>query len=176
MRWTIRLALPTMSIGDVTPLIWISLPCAGGTPWTYVHQHENPQCKREDFETCQRVWSAVDFIEVFFSKCWTVTFTSHWNGQEKCRYWNLTKVSKLLIQYDMVTYNFDGCALGTKDQVGIPLEEALDCGYQPFWKRKSTIQIPARLWSTACSRQRFGIEKNWRIHFRDDRWDDTCHS
>ena len=52
----------------------------------------------------------------------------------KCRYWNLTKVSKLLIQYDMVTYNFDGCALGTKDQVGIPLEEALDCGLQAIRK------------------------------------------
>jgi hypothetical protein len=31
--------------------------------------------------------------------------------------------SEILIQYDMTTYNYDGCALGMKDQLGMPLKK-----------------------------------------------------
>ena len=32
--------------GDVKPLIWISLPCTGGTPWTYINM-QNPNAREK---------------------------------------------------------------------------------------------------------------------------------
>jgi hypothetical protein len=107
--------------GDVKPLIWISLPCTGGTPWTYINM-KIPSAREKILKHVRefdRLWiSLKSFLRML--NC-DVHIALEW--PRKCRYWKSTKVSKLLIQYKMITYNFDGCALGMKDQKGIPLKK-----------------------------------------------------
>jgi len=43
--------------GDVKPLIWISLPCAGGTQWTYINM-KIPSAR-------EKVLKPLDFLEVY---------------------------------------------------------------------------------------------------------------
>ena len=117
----IRLAEYVNSIeSDVKPWIWISLPCTGGTPWTYVSMRI-PSAREKilkHFRDFDRLWiSLKSFLRM--PNC-DAHIALEW--PRKCRHWKLTKVSKLLIQYEMVTYHFDGRALEMKDQKGIPLK------------------------------------------------------
>ena len=107
--------------GDVKPLIWISLPCTGGTPWTYINM-KNPSAREKVLKQIRefdRLWiSLKSFLRML--SC-DVHIALEW--PRKCRYWKLTKVANLLNQYEMLTYNFDGCALGMKNQEGEPLKK-----------------------------------------------------
>ena len=62
--------------------------------------------------------SLVSFLKMIRCK---VHIALEW--PRRCRYWKLTKVSRLLIQYEMISYHFDGCARGMKDQWGNPLKK-----------------------------------------------------
>ena len=107
--------------GDVKPLIWISIPCTGGTPWTYINM-KNPSAREKVLKHVRefdRLWiSLKSFLRMLSCE---VHIALEW--PRKCRYWKLTKVAKLLIQYEMIPYHFDGCALGMKNQDNDPLKK-----------------------------------------------------
>ena len=107
--------------GDVKPLIWISLPCTGGTPWTYINM-QNPSAREKVLEHVRefdRLWiSLKSFLRMLNCE---VHIALEW--PRKCPYWKLTKVAKLLVQYEMIAYHFDGCALGMKNQNDDPLKK-----------------------------------------------------
>ena len=107
--------------GDVKPLIWISLPCTGGTPWTYINMR-NPSAREKVLKHIRefdRLWiSLKSFLRMLNSD---VHIALEW--PHKCRYWKLTKVASLLNQYGMIAYHFDGCALGMKNQDDEPLKK-----------------------------------------------------
>ena len=41
----------------------------------------------------------------------------------KCRYWKLRKVNLILNEHKKTCYHFDGCALGMKNDEGVPLQK-----------------------------------------------------
>ena len=107
--------------GDVKPFIWISLPCTGGTPWTYINM-KNPSAREKVLKHVReldRLWiSLKSFLRMLNCE---VHIALEW--PRKCRYWKLTKVAKLLNFYGMIAYHFDGCALGMVNQDNDPLKK-----------------------------------------------------
>ena len=107
--------------GDVKPFIWISLPCTGGTPWTYINM-KNPSAREKVLKHVRefdRLWiSLKSFLRMLNCE---VHIALEW--PRKCRYWKLAKVAKLLSLYEMIAYHFDGCALGMVNQDNDPLKK-----------------------------------------------------
>jgi hypothetical protein len=68
--------------GDVKPLIWISLPCAGGTPWTYINMRI-PSAREKILKHIRefdRLWiSSKSFLRML--SC-DFHIALEWNGQE----------------------------------------------------------------------------------------------
>ena len=87
---------------DVKPLIWISLPCTGGTPGTYVNMKIASAREKilKHVRVFDRFWiSLKSFLRML--NC-DAPIALEW--PRKCRYWKLTKASKLFIPYEMVPY------------------------------------------------------------------------
>ena len=106
---------------EIIPLIWISLPCTEGTPWTFINMKiPSAQAKvLRHVKEFDGLWiSLMSFMNMIKRN---VHVALEW--PRRCRYWKLTTVSRFLIQYDMTSYHFDGCALGMKDQWDNPLKK-----------------------------------------------------
>ena len=111
-------------------LVWVSLPCTGGTSWSYVNM-KIPSA-------AQKVIAHV----VLFKRLWKA-MKSFLNAIERdhyiaiewpkgCRYWKFPFVVRFIEDQGLLMYDFDGCMVGTKDEKGNPIKKpwsiATDCG------------------------------------------------
>ena len=106
--------------GDAA-LCWISLPCTGGTTWTYVNmKHPSARLKvMKRVKKFKKLWKS---LENFLSLI-NVPFYVALEWPKGCRYWKLPMVQRVLAKYGMKLYDFDGCAVGLKSTSGIPIRK-----------------------------------------------------
>ena len=92
-------------------LVWVSLPCTGGTPWTYInlrHPTGNRKVKQHRRKFAVLWTSLVEFLSALPG----VHVAIEW--PRGCTYWGLPKVRKLIDKLCLAPYHFDGCAVGLK--------------------------------------------------------------
>ena len=102
-------------------LFWLSLPCTGGTTWSYVNL-KHPTAKMKVLKEVRKFWKLrvatckfIDLIERDFD------IAMEW--PTGCRYWKSRKIRKFLEAHLMEKYNFHGCMLGTKNHDGIAIKK-----------------------------------------------------
>ena len=102
-------------------LIWLSLPCTGGTTWTFINL-KHPKARRRVISEIRKLWkiwaAMLDFIIMIDRE-----FEIAMEWPTGCRYWKSPKVKKFLEEYQMEKYNFHGCMLGTCSRDGIPIKK-----------------------------------------------------
>ena len=102
-------------------LIWLSLPCTGGTTWTFINL-KHPKARRRVISEIRKLWkiwaAMLDFILMIDRE-----FEIAMEWPTGCRYWKSPKVKKFLEEYQMEKYNFHGCMLGTCSRDGIPIKK-----------------------------------------------------
>ncbi len=98
-------------------LFWLSLPCTGGTPWSYVSmKHPTAKIKvMKEIRKFWRLWEAMCSFICLIDREFDIAM--EW--PTVCRYWKSKKVKKFLEDHFMETYNFHGCMLGTMNRDGI---------------------------------------------------------
>ena len=105
-----------------------------------------------------------------FSECWTVMSTSHWNGQENVGIGNQQRppnfwFSMRWLHTTSMVVHFEWRIKRESHSRNLGLWLPI------ILESVSIIQISVRMWSAACTGQRFGIEEDWRIDFPNGR----CH-
>ena len=102
-------------------LIWASLPCTGGTPWSFVNL-KNPVARRKvlaHIKEFDKLWkSFVEFLEMIDPD---IPLAIEW--PRGCIYWRLRKVIKVIEERNLTMYNFDGCAFGIVSLDGAPIKK-----------------------------------------------------
>ena len=125
-RMDIRNALETaVACCDKSPcpiLVWISIPCTGGTTWSYVNlQHESAKLKVEYHRhVFEKIWSSmVDFMNLIrhLKPLIAIEWPAH------CVYWKFDRVEKFCKKHQLVKYCFDGCMVGIVDKDGNPIKK-----------------------------------------------------
>ena len=106
--------------GD-TALFWISLPCTGGTTWTYVNM-KHPSARLKVMKRVKEFKTLWKSLENFLNMI-NVPFHVALEWPRGCRYWKLPMVQRVLAKYGMKLYDFDGCAVGLKSTSGIPIRK-----------------------------------------------------
>ena len=106
--------------GD-TALFWISLPCTGGTTWTFVNmKHPSARLKvMKRVKEFKKLWKSLEKFLTLIKVPFHIAL--EWN--RGCRYWKLPMVQRVLNDYGMKLYDFDGCAVGLKSSSGIPIRK-----------------------------------------------------
>eukprot|EP00435_Cladocopium_sp_Y103_P009439 s1446_g2.t1 len=105
--------------GDV--LVWVSIPCTGGTSWAYVNlKHPTASLKvRRHVRTFHKLWDA--FVKFMASIRRRVFIAIEL--PRNCRYWKTTKVAKFMNAKRLITYNFHGCMVGIKNRNDDPIKK-----------------------------------------------------
>ena len=106
---------------DGEVLVWVSIPCTGGTSWSYVNlKHPSAAAKvRRHVKIFHGLWNAfLHFMslvkkEVFIAIEWP----------RNCRYWKLRKVAQFLNSRQLITFNFHGCMVGIRNKDEIPIKK-----------------------------------------------------
>ena len=103
-------------------LIWISIPCTGGTTWSYVNlQHESAKLKVEYHRhVFEKIWSSmVDFINLIrhLSPKIAIEWPAH------CIYWKFDRVEKFCGKHQLIRVTFDGCMVGIVNKEGEPIKK-----------------------------------------------------
>ena len=102
-------------------LFWMSLPCTGGTTWSYVNM-KHPTAKLKVLKEVRKFWklweATCKFIDLIDRE-----FDIAMEWPTGCRYWKSKKVRRFLEKHMMEKYNFHGCMLGTKNHDGIAIKK-----------------------------------------------------
>ena len=98
-------------------LFWLSLPCTGGTPWSYVSMKHPPAKIKvmKEIRKFWRLWEAMCSFICLIDREFDIAMEWPTGG----RYWKSKKVKKFLEDHFMEKYNFHGCMLGTMNRDGI---------------------------------------------------------
>ena len=102
-------------------VLWLSLPCTGGTPWSHVNL-KIPSAAKEvmrHVKTVKKLWKAVECFIKLLSRSFDIAI--EW--LQNCRYWRFPRVVKFMNEYSMRRYDFHGCMLGTVDHEGTPIKK-----------------------------------------------------
>ena len=102
-------------------LLWLSLPCTGGTSWSYVNLTIPSAAKKvmRHVKALKKLWKAVrSFMELL---CHDFYVAIEW--PQNCRYWKFPMVVKFIDEFSLIKYDFHGCMLGTTDQEGNPIKK-----------------------------------------------------
>ena len=91
-------------INEFPVLLWLSLPCAGGTSWSHVNLKFPSAAKKvmRHVKLMKKLWKAIGW-------------------PQNCPYWRLPRIVRFMNEHSLQPYSFHGCMLGVVDQ------EALDC-------------------------------------------------
>ena len=99
-------------------LFWLSLPCTGGTTWSYVNM-KHPTAKMKEVRKLWKLWEATcKFIDLIARD-----FDIALEWPTGCRYWKSKKIRRFLEANMMEKYNFHGCMLGTMNHDGIAIKK-----------------------------------------------------
>ena len=97
-------------------LLWLSLPCTGGTSWSHVNL-KIPSAARKvmkHVKLMKKLWKAFERFCQLLDRDFDVAI--EW--PQNCRYWRFPRVLKFINEFSLRRYNFHGCMLGTKDHEG----------------------------------------------------------
>ena len=102
-------------------LLWLSLPCTGGTSWSHVNLKIPSAAKKvmKHVKTMKKLWKA---FERFVHRL-TRDFEVAIEWPQNCRYWKFPRVLKFIHEFSLKRYDFHGCMLGIKDHEGIPIKK-----------------------------------------------------
>ena len=103
-------------------LIWISIPCTGGTTWSYVNlQHESAKLKVEYHRfVFEKIWSSmVGFLNLIrhLSPKIAIEWPAH------CVYWKFERVEKFCDKHQLIQVSFDGCMVGIVNKEGVSIKK-----------------------------------------------------
>ena len=103
-------------------LVWVSLPCTGGSTWTFVNLTipQNAPKVYEEKRTFLKLWSSFVNLSTGLDCC-HVHYALEW--PRGCTYWDMKRVQKWLDDHKCVKANFDGCRLGLVNHEGIPVKK-----------------------------------------------------
>ena len=106
---------------DGEVLVWVSIPCTGGTSWSYVNlKHPAAAAKvRRHVKLFHALWNA--FLRFISSLKGPTYIAIEW--PRNCRYWKLKKVAQFMNTRNLVPYNFHGCMVGMMNKDGIPIKK-----------------------------------------------------
>ena len=115
-------AISSSTVQHCPVLVWISIPCTGGTTWSYVNlQHESAKLKVEYHRhVFEKIWSSmVDFLNLIrhFNPMIAIEWPAH------CVYWKFERVEKFCIKHQLVPVAFDGCMVGIVNKEGISIKK-----------------------------------------------------
>ena len=102
-------------------LLWLSLPCTGGTSWSHVNLKIPSAAKKvmKHVKTMKKLWKAFErFVQLL-----TRSFEVAIEWPQNCRYWRFPRILKFINEFSLKRYHFHGCMLGTKDHEGIPIKK-----------------------------------------------------
>ena len=94
-------------------LLWLSLPCTGGSSWSHVNLKIPSAAKK-----VLRHVKTMKFIQLL-SRSFDIAI--EW--PQNCRYWRFPRVMKFMNVYSMRRYDFHGCMLETVDHEGTPIKK-----------------------------------------------------
>ena len=103
-------------------LVWVSIPCTGGSPWQRVNKYiPSAAVKIEGHvHEMKRIWSGmVDLVN-------SLRRLSPWIAIEwpdGCDYWELDKVKQFCVSHVMDSVRFDGCMVGVVDMNNVPIRK-----------------------------------------------------
>ena len=102
-------------------LVWVSMPCTGGTSWSYVNlKHPSAAAKvRRHVKIFHGLWKA--FLLFMSSLKREVFIAIEW--PRNCRYWKLRKVAQFLNARQLIAFNFHGCMVGIRNKDEIPIKK-----------------------------------------------------
>ena len=138
IRDEILTAVKTSSSKRIDILLWISIPCTGGTTWSYVNlQHESARLKVEYHRLVfDKIWAAmVDFVNII--RHLSPIIAIEWPSN--CVYWKFERVMKFCQKHQLKEVTFDGCMIGIKDHNDIAIKKP--------WKILTTCDDIIRMFS-----------------------------
>ena len=102
-------------------LLWLSLPCTGGTSWSYVNLKIPSAAKKvkRHVRTLKKLWKAVEEFVNLIDRVFHVAV----GWPQNCRCWKFPRVVKFVNDFSLVKYDFHGCMLGTTDDEGTPIKK-----------------------------------------------------
>ena len=103
---------PSMKI-----LVWISIPCTGGTPSIYINLMNESSRRKVEYHQLvfQKIWSAMaEFVNSIRSLQPYIAL--EWPSG--CVYWRYDRVIRFLNRYNLEPVKFDGCRLGVVNKDG----------------------------------------------------------
>ena len=102
--------------------VWVSLPCTGGSTWTFVNLTipQNAPKVYEEKRKFLKLWSSFVNLSTGLDCC-HVHYALEW--PRGCTYWDMKRVQKWLDDHKCVKANFDGCRLGLVNHEGIPVKK-----------------------------------------------------
>ena len=115
-------AINSSTVQPCPVLIWISIPCTGGTTWSYVNlQHESAKLKVEYHRLVfEKIWSSmVDFLNLIrhLSPKIAIEWPAH------CVYWKFERVEKFCDKHQLIPVSFDGCMVGIVNKEGVSIKK-----------------------------------------------------
>ena len=122
IRDEILTAVKTSSSKRIDILLWISIPCTGGTTWSYVNlQHESARLKVEYHRLVfDKIWAAmVDFVNII--RHLSPIIAIEWPSN--CVYWKFERVMKFCQKHKLKEVTFDGCMIGIKDHNNVAIKK-----------------------------------------------------
>ena len=102
-------------------LVWTSIPCTGGTTWTYVNmKHRTARLKvLKNKAAFKKIWKSFeDFMKLLDRE---VSIAMEW--PRGCTYWKLPAVRRFKEQHALEHHDFDGCATGLMNMHGDPIKK-----------------------------------------------------
>ena len=102
-------------------LLWLSLPCTGGTSWSHVNLKIPSAAKKvmKHVKTMKKLWKAFERFCQLLNRDFDVAI--EW--PQNCRYWRFPRIMKFINEFSLRRYDFHGCMLGTKDHEGNPIKK-----------------------------------------------------
>ena len=115
-------ALTAVRKYGVDTLVWISIPCTGGSPWQNLNKKRKSGLVRlrQHHKLFKQLWlSAVEVAHEVRNVGGRVAI--EW--PRNCAYWRWNCVRKLAKEMGFRFAKFDGCAFGLKDPEGVPMRK-----------------------------------------------------
>jgi len=115
-------AIERSTVQPCPVLIWISIPCTGGTTWSYVNlKHESAKLKIEYHRhVFEKIWSSmVGFLNLI--RHLNPKIAIEWPAH--CIYWKLDRVEKFCGKHQLIRVTVDGCMVGIVDKEGVPIKK-----------------------------------------------------
>ena len=107
--------------GGKPVLLWLSLPCTGGTSWSFVNMKIPSAAKKvmRHVKLFKKLWRSTEKFVSMITREFHVAI--EW--PQNCRYWKFPRVVRFMKEHSLLSYSFHGCMLGTVDLDGTPIKK-----------------------------------------------------